>query len=410
MNKNSFKQQITKANVAIFLIVAMLVGFLLSRIVLSVAMILFGVNALWNIHPRKWLKEKWWLWGVVWLLLFAVSYFWSDDKAYWGEHLQVKLPILLLPLAYSFIPAFSKRQVQFYILSLCGCLLVGISYSAYFLLNNPAFFIEGYRFSNVLPTLPKDEHIRFTLALALGFVSCFYCYPFLEKRWQRIFIMSCLFVFALAIHVYAVRTGLLAFYLFMFLFLLYLLLRKKTRVLASLAIVVMTLATYSAFKMIPTLENRMNHFKWSIKVFEKGEMNPDYGDIGRYMSYKVALNIIQQHPLLGVGVGDIYHEMSRGYQTLYPKVEKKHFLVPHNQIILIAVGAGLITTVAFVIWLFYPLTEITLTRNGFYYLANWVILLIPILVEPVLEIQYGVYVFIAFLLWQRHLLLHPTNL
>lgn len=407
-NKNSFKLANAKAPIALFLVIAMLAGFLVSRAVLSIAMILFGLNALWNVHPRKWLREKWWLWGVAWIALFAWSYFWSMDKAYWGEHLQVKLPILLLPLSFAFIPAFSKRQTDFYTIALCIMLLFGMAYSAYFFLQDPVMYIKGYGFSNVLPTLPEHEHIRFTLALALGIVWCFYYYPYLKSKPAKTALVICTTLFIAAIHIYAVRTGLLAFYLFICGYLVYLLFQKRTRLIASISIAFLFLASYSAFHFIPTLKLRVAHFKWALMMFEKNEMKPEYGDIGRYISYDLALKIIKAHPFTGIGAGDIFTEMTKGYEQFYPYVDQSLYLVPHNQFLLIAVAAGLPAMLVFSVWLFYPLGELKRNRNGFFFFITWLILLVPILVEPILEIQFGLFVFMFFMLWQRQMMLKPV--
>ncbi|HTN45438.1 MAG TPA: O-antigen ligase family protein [Flavipsychrobacter sp.] len=406
MSKNSFKPAITKLNIAIFLIVVMVVGFLFSRAILSMSMILFGVNALCNVHPKEWFRQKWWLWGWIWVAYFGISILWSEDKAYGWQHLQVKLPILLLPLSFAFIPAFNKKQLQLYTVILCLSLLYGIGYSGYFMLQDPARYIEGYRFSNVLPTLPKNEHIRFTLALALGTSWCWYIYPHLQSRPVKWLTGISILLFSIALHVYAVRTGLLAFYFFMSGYLVYSLFIKKTRLIAGISIAAFALASAWAFHSVPTLKNRVDHFKWSVMVFEKGEMDPNYGDIGRYISYDLAWKIIRAHPLSGVGAGDMFSEMSRYYQEYYPQISRDAYLMPHNQFLILGVAAGVPIILLFSIWLFYPLTELKRNRESFFTGITWLMVLIPILVEPVLEIQFGLFVYLFFLLMQRHQVFH----
>jgi len=367
-------------------------------------MILFGVNALWNIHPKKWLKEKWWLWGVAWIAVFAISFFWSDDKAYWTEHLQVKLPILLLPLSFAFLPAFSKKQLYIYTIALIIFLSFGIAYSMYFLFTQPAHYIEGYRFSNVLPTLPKNEHIRFTLSLALGVVWLCYMLPVIEKKWFKRITLIIVILWSLAIHIYAVRTGLLAFYLFIAAYLIFLLYKKQTRLLGFSLVIGICISAMLAFMFVPTLKNRVDHFKWSVQVFEEGKRDPNYGDIGRYISYDLAWKIIKQHPLNGVGAGDIFYEMNEKYDRFYPQIKKDLRLIPHNQPLIIAVASGIPSMLVFLIWLFYPLKELKKNRAGFFFFITWIILMIPIMVEPVLEIQFGIFVYLFFLLIQRQVM------
>lgn len=405
MNKNSFKEAITKTNIAFFLLMVMLVSFFASRAVLSMSMILFGVNALWNVHPKKWLRQKWWLLGCLWITLFALSFFWSDDKSYWLEHVQVKLPILLLPLSFAFIPAFSKKQLYIYTIVLCTCLLWGIGYSFYFLALNPTHYIDGYAFSNILPTIPKNEHIRFTLTLAIGIIWLFYFFPIINNRFAKALIGIIMFLFIVALHIYAVRTGLMAFYLFITCYLFYLFLKKETKKKAVIFTLALIIGSILSFQYIPTLKNRVAHFKWSVKMFEEGNNDPNYGDIGRYISYDLGWEIIKEHPLTGVGAGDMFTEMDAAYQTYYPQVDEKLRLLPHNQFMIIALASGLLNMIIFIAWAFYPLAEIKKNRDGFFFFITWLVVTVSLLVEPVLEIQFGIFVYLFFLLIQRHIML-----
>ena len=99
MNKNRLPEpKVLKSWIALTTILVMLLGFFVSRALLSVGMMLFGLNGLIGVHPKQWLKQKWWLLGVLWVGMYLLSYFWSGDIGYWHTRCEVKLPILLLPL------------------------------------------------------------------------------------------------------------------------------------------------------------------------------------------------------------------------------------------------------------------------------------------------------------------------
>src|SRR5690348_10971879 len=103
----------------------MVIGFLASPAILSISMMIYGVNGLWGVHPRRWIKDKWWLLGVAWVAFYAISYFWSENKASWGISVQVKLPFLLLPLAFAYTPRFSAKQIRILTLWIGLILLAG---------------------------------------------------------------------------------------------------------------------------------------------------------------------------------------------------------------------------------------------------------------------------------------------
>jgi O-antigen ligase len=117
----------------------MFAGFLVSRVALSISMFLFGINAIRDIPPRQWLRQKWWLLGLAWVGVYALSWFWSADKATWGTRLEVKLPFLLLPLAFAFMAPFTRKQKEQLTVTIALMMLATALYSIFFLVRDPAY-------------------------------------------------------------------------------------------------------------------------------------------------------------------------------------------------------------------------------------------------------------------------------
>ena len=114
MSKSNFLNHklLSKSNIAIIISLCMILGFLVSRPINALGTILFGVNALRGVNPKKWLREKWWLLGLAWVGMYALTYFWSKDMHSWHERLDTKLPFLLLPFAFAYRPQFSIKQLK----------------------------------------------------------------------------------------------------------------------------------------------------------------------------------------------------------------------------------------------------------------------------------------------------------
>ena len=379
----------------------MVLGFFVSRVVLSLSMMLFGINALRDVHPRYWIKDRWWILGVLWVAMFGFSYFWSEGKDFWYDRFQVKFAILLLPLAFSFTPRFTPRQLQVFTVFLHAVLMAACGYTISFLVRDAAFYIKGYDVSHVLPVIPKGDHIRFSLAIAAGIIWGVYAYPLLPGKGARIFTAASCLLLSIFLHVLAARTGLVAWYVFIAGWCVYLVLHRKTRVIGASLILFFIIAGIMAFTYIPTLRQRLGYFKYTLIVYKQGEMSGEYSDMGRLMSYDIAWRLIKQDPVLGVGAGDILQSMKKGYDQWYPQVKEEQRLVPHNQFLVVALGCGIPTLVLFIAWIFYPLFQIKRNRAGFFFLISWTILFLSLLVEPMLEVQFGVFVYLFFLLWQR---------
>lgn len=396
-----------KTNVALFSAIGMLVGLLISRSLLSFFMTVFGVIALYDIHPRRWLKHKYWLLGLCWVGIYIISWFWSDDTAAWYERCTVKLPVLLFPLAFHFLPAFTARQLRLFTVAVGIMLLYCAGYSVSFFIKDPAYYMEQYRISQVLPTPAGGDYVRFSLTVALFFVWCAYIWPVLHTRSLKWFTGIVMVVIALYLHVLAVRTGLIALYMFVAGWGIFLGLRKSK--LLGVAIIVFLIgAAYLGVNYVPTLKTRFGYLSYTYIMYMQGERTGNYSDMGRLISYSIAGKIIKQHPVAGVGAGDMLPAMRQGYKQWYPDVVPEKQLLPHNQFMVVWLGCGIVAFVMFALWCFYPLKAMKKGRERFYLFIVWAILLPPLLVEPMLEVQFGVFVYLFFLLWQKHAMVHKA--
>lgn len=402
MSKSSFlnNRMLEKSNIALICIFGMFAGFLLSRVALSISMFLFGINAIRDVSPRLWFRNKWWFLGVMWVAMYALTWFWSVDKHNWDIRWQTKFPFLLLPLAFSFMPRFSPRQLQIITISIASLLLAASCYSISFLLLDPAGNIYKYKFAEVLPTLPKDDHVRASVAIALFIIWGIYIWPAIQGRGARWFIGVALSLLTIYIHVLAVKSGLVSFYLFLAGWGLYLAIGKR-KLIGLLLIVAIPASVLFGIRYVPTFRARANYIGFSYYMFKHGDLSGNYGDINRLMSYKIALQLIQEHPFTGVGTGDMLTEMDKGYERLYPDVPQHAVLLPHNQFMVVALGCGIPAMLVFTIWFFMPLAKIKRNRQGFFFFMVWLILLFQLMIEPVLEVQIGVFVFLFFLLLQK---------
>lgn len=408
MSKSNFLNYkvFDKSNIALVCVLAMIAGFLMSRAILSMAMIGFGANALRDINPRRWLQQKWWLVGVCWVALYALTYFWSDNKGDWNISWQVKLPVLILPLAFAFQPQFSVKQLKIFTVVAALLLIGGACYSLSFLINHSSYYMEQYRIAQVLPTPAKDDHVRFSLAIALFLTWCGYFWPQLQERALKWFMGVAMLLLFIYLHILAAKTGMLTAYLFLVGWGLYLLIGlRKLWGLGILAALFLFVSI--AVKCIPTLHQRVGYMNYTYIMFKEGDRSGIYGDIGRLMSYNLAFKTIHEHPWGGVGAGDMLSEMKKGYDKYYPLVPDAERLLPHNQFLTVALGCGVPAALIFAVWVFMPLAWLKKNRESFFFFIVWLALLIQLMIEPVLEVQYGVFVYLFFLLWQKHTFKKP---
>lgn len=367
-------------------------------------MFLFGVVALWGIPPKRWLQQGWWLLGLAWVASYAISWFWSTDKGEWSAHLQVKLPFLILPLSFALLPRFDTKELRLFTLGLVLIISAGAIYSlSFFWTAGGEHLLFHYKYSHVLPTPVYNDHISYSTAVALTIAWVVYYLKQFHKKWQRILLMSLAVFLVIYLHILAAKTGLLAFYFFTLALIVYVCRKNVKRGLLLFAAVIALF--FLAYLTVPTLRERIGNIYVTWRSYSSGERTGIYSDAGRIISYDIALRSIASHPLIGVGAGDVLAEMADGYQRWYPQVPKEQYLWPHNQWLTCFMVAGIPCALLFTLWLIAPLRQIRRNREGFYFLVVWSMLLVPLMIDVFLEVQFGVAVFLIFLLLQRKVML-----
>lgn len=404
MNKSKFLNNIVdqKSNIALVCVLGMIGGFLVSRALSSMGIIGFGIIALFNINPREWFRHKWWLLGCGWIAAYAISYFWSADKGYWDTTLQVKLPILLLPVSFALLPKFSVKQLQVFMIAVSLMLLAGACYSVSFLIRNWAYYIHEYGSSQMLPTPAKSDHIRFSMCIALFVIWCIYFWKHISG-WMRWFAGITITLLIIYLHILAAKSGLITLYAFFVLWGINIAMNKQ-RVLGIGIIIGLAVFITFAVKNIPTLSRRLDYIKYNYDMYRNGDRTGQFSDLSRLISYDVALKLIAQHPWIGVGVGDIPDDMKTAYRRYYPQIEQERQILPHNQLLTVTVGCGIPVGILFLIWSLAPLTWLRRRKERIFLIAAWFGIFLQLMIEPVLEVQYGVFVYLFFLLWFKYTL------
>jgi O-antigen ligase len=115
----------------------------------------------------------------------------------------------------------------------------------------------------------------------------------------------------------------------------------------------------------------------------------------RLYFWKAALFIIKEHPIFGVGTGDVQSELNITYIKTKSPLEPKWYKRPHNQFLTISVSLGLIGLLFFIFSLIYPL----ITLNKFLPILYWPFFILAInsfILEDTLESQAGISFFASF--------------
>ena len=354
-----------------------------------------GINPEWKAGIKKMFEYK--AFWVVMLFFFLVVFsgLFSEDLDFWFRRLKVKLPFLMLPFAFAGVKPLSEKQylgLYYYLVFLLvlTCIAIGVNYALHFEEIN-LLLKQG----RPMPT-PRN-HIRFSLILALGIIAGGVLYLkgyYLKYVWERKFMLfSTLFLFFF-IHLLSVRSGLAVLYIAILgLCFRYVYLTRKYWIgLAGIGII--CIVPLIAFYTIPSFQAKVDYMLYDRWLRAHDQPAANYSDAGRLNSIKIGLEIGHEHPLVGVGIGDLKDAVYKKYAEQYPGVKEPK--MPHNQFVYVYAGTGLLGLLGFIITFVFPLLYQKAYQEPIF-LAFYMIVFSSFMVENTIENSLGAG-FLAFFL------------
>lgn len=394
----------------------MLTALFFSRAVLSVSMIAFIAFSFFHTGIKRQLFHfisSPLLWGMS--LLFFIPFLsglWSGDKKEWAEIVLIKLPLLLLPLAFAAPPGSNSYQLQkkqwerlgyFFILLIiaatCWCMFQYVS--------NAGEINESYLRAKSIVTPLENDHVRFSWLVSVGILLAgWLC--IVNKKENKLLSFLLAFValwLILFLHILAARTGLFSFYS-MALGTIGWLFFKKAGPLAitwyyRLALLLIVIALpLVAYKVIPTFQNRVKYFLYDKEFFGKALYLPGSTDGVRIISLKAGWEMMQEQPVYGIGFGDVLIKAKKWYGENYPQMIEADKILPSSEWMIYGAGCGWPGFILFSLIMFIPFF-IKTNNKLIWWLLNSTAAF-SFLFDIGLEVQFGVFIYAFTILswWQ----------
>ena len=330
------------------------------------------------------------LWLVGLYVLHCVGMLWSQDVKLGFDDLLFKLPMLLVPLLFLFVPKrmVVRRRLWLYALVfVCG--LVG-----YELVLFAKAVIAGGGIANILRTYGICLHHTYrALACDMALIALYkmpltrlFAWSAKRSAIVRFVLMALLNFFVATMYS---RMGFFLLLVADALIVIDTLFVRKVygETVAMLAIILLTIGlTFSnerfgkRYKTIHELEN------------QKKDTKPK---ADRPLIYSNALNLIGQNPILGAGTGDVKQVMNDLYKS-HGITEGN--LNPHNQFLQTAIALGCVGLL--LLLMIYLCFALRLFDRGAWLLVSAVLLsAVCMLTESVLERQMGVHLCVFAYCW-----------
>jgi O-antigen ligase len=319
--------------------------------------------------------------------------------------LKIQFPVFALSLAI--LPSFSKKTYYHFFFYFFILVLITSFISTYHFILNKEQILENYASSGVMFTV--IDHVRYSLfvclAIFLGIYLIIKNYSARLKFWVLLPGLIFLVVF---LHLLAVRSGLVAFYLSFVLLAVFLIYKKRFA--ASLGILLIAfLSLFLSYKYIDTIRIKYDYTVYDLEQTSMKESGNNYSISRRFFSNKVAYAVFLEHPFIGAGEGNIKSAIEKKYSETYGFILTENILMPHNQYLRILASTGVIGFLVFMYCFYSPLFNNKNYRH-LPLLIVYLILSFSFISEDTLDIQLGLTFSLFFIMINLHYLRgHPVN-
>ena len=392
-----------RRDVIFYSIIGMLISLFCSRLLLSIFMMVFVAVSFFHPDLKKHLRNFFsntLLWGMTLLFFFPLlSGLWSSDKNAWLDVIRIKLPLLFLPLAFAVPIQFSKKQWDWLAFIFVALVTAGSLWSMFHYVTNVAIINNGYLYAKMLITPLKNDHVRFSW---LGSVAILLTsWLWIKKRkdynilsWLLPVIIIWLIIF---LHILAARTGLISFYLIVFFSSLWFLYKKINPGYAIILLAIIIALPFIAYRVLPTFQNKVKYFLYDQTYFKDARYLQGANDAVRVISIKAGWNIMNEHPVTGVGFGDIFTETKKWYGIHYPEMIETDKIYPSSEWMMYGAGigcTGLLILIGVII-----ISFLAPVKNKLPWMLLNIMAAFSFLFDIPLEVQFGVFIYSFIMLW-----------
>jgi O-antigen ligase len=385
-----------RSTIIFILLVTMMTALFVSRPLLSVSIIVFVAVSFFHTGIKTQLRNFFstpLLWGMsILFVLPLLSGFWSDDKEQWLDIVRIKLPLLVMPLAFA--APFTLTKKQWDSLAWIFILLVtaGSAWSMFHYIADITAVNESYLRGKTMVTPLENDHIRFSWLVSIAVLLA--GMKVWQKRslnwfgWLLIIVATWLIIF---LHILAARTGLFSFYIIMAGVSSWLLFTKTKKLQAFILLIGLLALPVAAYFLLPSFHNRVKLLRYEFAFFKHADYLPGSGDAVRVASWNTAWQVVKTNPAKGTGFGDIDDHIKKEYTIQYPSMLERDKILPGNEWLIYGIGCGWPGIILFSAIMLIPF--FTFTKNKMAWCVLNATAAFGFLFDIGLEVQFGVFIY-----------------
>ncbi len=358
--------------------------------VMAAGLLLFPLQEQWR---RFWAHKPAVLMSSL-LFIELLSGFWTRDTAMglWLEDLIIKAPLFLGMYGLAVLGPFSVRQVRIALgVLLLGTLLVGTVTVVDYIIHAEEIN-HRIQISKEVQVWLGCPHIYFSIVMSFAILGGIWSAmqpTLLIFKGDRYLLLLISLICFYEMHVLTTRTGLVCLYLTILTLGLLLLLRKRRYLLALSLVVGLCSVPVIGYYQLDSFKHRINNTWMDVTEYFEGN-DPNYLSIGtRFESWKTAINLWKEHPILGVSKADLDADMTDQYVEDKTKLCPENFQEPHNQFLENLAGLGLVGFLTLSVAWLYPILSKAWPKDLIFW-AFWLNYSFAMMGESTLERQVGI--------------------
>ena len=379
----------TRYNIPLLATGLLIISLLVSRAALS---LVSAAMILLIFYPRD--KDR-----VLTKTLFAIccillpvllSGLWSRDQQSWMHAVLTRLPLLTIGIGMLWCKP-NRRQAGMLIWLLTIGVLMGCCWGVLNFMQNQEGITRSYLVAKVMPTILDNDHIRFSWLIALTLLLLNWKLSIAAtavEKWAGYAVSAALVLY---LHFLASKTGLLCLYTSLLIWIGNLLIKKGTRKKGLLLLAVALLLVVLAYCSFATLRNRVQYVLYDYSNYSVGKFESGSSDGARVISMKAGWFVLNQHPLLGSGFGDLKSSVYQWYTIHSPGSQDYERFIPTNEWLIYAAASGYPGAILFTVGVLLLLRPFF--NNNAWQLSLLVALVIPLFTDDSFEGQYGIAIF-----------------
>lgn len=322
--------------------VVLMIGLVSSKALISFGTVILILSTipLFIANPKKLFTPPEQVLGFFSLFILPfISGLWSDNGPAWVDSVMNKILLPALAWSYWLAPRISGKI--FSRLNLFQFVLV-LLISIYSIIS--FFYVPdisaGYLKAKTLKVLLSNDHVHFSLLVVLTLILMIKEIPRFKQEFKpglMWVLYSLMFWLFLYLHILGAKTGLLLSYFGLLIWCW----KRANNFIKIVALPAIFGLLFTAYELIPTFKNRFHYTLYDFNQYAHGSFVNGLTDGARVLSWKAGIDVAIQHPVLGVGFGDLEDTFMKWHEIHSAHLERYNWLQPSNEWLTYLCGCGI---------------------------------------------------------------------